>query len=95
MNKIDIKIERAEIESFTVWLIDGKIEISTTIKLLTLQNKKIATYSIATNAWDNDNHFTLSPEMEFPVKHIAEQLEKIVTEHCSNSILKIENKNES
>jgi hypothetical protein len=87
MNKIDIQITKAGINSFSVEFNEGVDlpSVSATINLYTPNNKKISTFSIGTRSW-NDNKFDLPVNMIEPIKQIAYQLEKIVTIKCNAAL---------
>ena len=84
MKKLEIKITKAQIESFTVILAEEKPEVSASIALLTEGGKKITSYSVSTNAWNEANKFELPSEMVLPILKITQEIEKLVVGHCKN-----------
>ena len=90
MKEIKINITKARIRGFTVAMNDPTFpSVSATIDLLTDGGKIISTYEISSNHWLPEKKFDLPIDMIFPLGQIASQLERIVTEHCEYSTLRI------
>lgn len=87
MKKLNIQITKAQIESFQVTLKENNPEVSATIALITEGGKKITSYSISTDAWNEVNKFELPIEMVNPILIIMKSLETIVVGHCKNQEL--------
>ena len=85
MKKLDIKITKAQIESFLVTLKEESPEVSATIALLTEGGKKITSYSISTDSWNEVNKFELPQEMIMPIMLIMRELEALVVGHVKTN----------
>jgi len=85
----NIKIENAELESFSVSLGKEKPEVNATIALMTAGGKKITSYTISTGSWNDEQKFELPLEIIAPILGIAEILEGVVAEHCDNITKKL------
>ncbi len=85
MKKLDIKITKAALKSFSVEMGDEKPSVSATISLLTEGGKQITEYSIRTEAWNEKDKFELPFSCIAPIISIAKDLENIVTKHCRDS----------
>lgn len=87
MEKINIQITKAKLESFDVTLKDDMPSVMATIGLYTDSGKPITTYTIQSNAWDDAKKFDVPPSMVGPILLMAKELEKIVAAHCRNNSL--------
>lgn len=85
MKDLKINITKATIEQFTVTLGEDKPEISASIALRTEGGKKITSYSISTDSYNEVNKFELPNEMLMPIMLIAQELENIVVGHCKTN----------
>jgi hypothetical protein len=86
MQKIDIQITKAVIESFRVEMKDDIPEVSVTIGLSTEQNQRVTGFSISSNHWDDSQKFDLPWEVVQPIVDIAKRLEKVVTARCQATV---------
>ena len=96
MKKIDIRITKAAIHSFSITLHedDNKIpDVSATVNCYASNNKKITDYSVSTQTW-TDNPFELPPGMIAPILKIAEELENIVIQKANAELKLLSNKTE-
>ena len=89
MQSIDIQINKAVIESFSVELSDEIPKVSITIGLFTENGQKITTYSISTDNWNENNKFDLPMGMIKPILEIMKQLEVEATRHCKKDQLSL------
>jgi hypothetical protein len=89
MKPIDISINHAKLTGFVVELNDDKPEISATIALLAPSGKKVATYSLSTNAYNRDIRFDLPFDIVPPIKDVADVLERIITLHCQGTMMQL------
>lgn len=90
MQTLNISISKAQLDGFQVTLEDNMPQVTATISLLTAGGKKVTSYSIASNHWQDNLKFQVPLEMIPPILSIAEALEKIVTDHCQSTALKLE-----
>jgi len=86
MKKIDIQITKAQIESYSVELVDGLPDVTATISLYTANNKKISTFALSTKSWQ-DCSFNLPPQMIPDIKNIASRLEEILIRECKKQLM--------
>ena len=82
MKTIKIEISKAVLQSFSVKLGEEKPEVSATLALLTAQGKRITTYSIDTDGWDEESRFELPINFVEPIKQIMKELEIVAVKHC-------------
>ena len=87
MNTINININSAKIESFSVALGDGSPSVRATVGLYA-GGKKISDFTISTESW-RDIQFTLPPDMVPPIIRIAQQLEVILVRECVTALNQI------
>ena len=86
MKSIDISINNAKIKSFYVSMGEEDVNVTATIGLYA-GNKCVSEFSIRTEKWqDLDKRFDIPARMIPPILKIANQLEEIVTLHCSSAI---------
>ena len=88
MKKIQIEITDAKLCSFRVSYKIGKFlpEIGATIDLTTANGKQIASFSIDTDSWNDDNKFKAPPEIYDLIAQIESILESEATRHCMASL---------
>jgi len=95
MRKItNISITDAELTGFRVELKEDKPEVSATIALKTAGGKQITEYTIATDAWDDNQKMELPTTVINPILKIAEILEQVVAEHCENTTKQLNQMND-
>jgi len=94
MKITNINITNAELTGFRVELKDNKPEISATIALKTEGGKKITEYSIATDAWNDNQKMEIPITIINPIMNITKILEKVVAEHCENTTKQLSEKND-
>ena len=89
MRKLNIEITKAQLLSFSVDFDfkDNKLDVGTTLALLTSGGKKITSYTISTSAWQDETKFVLPIECIPHIKHIAKALEEVAVKHCRDSQL--------
>lgn len=87
MKRIDVSINKARINSFTVNLVLGEKlpEVAASIALYAGE-KAITDFRIATDSWNKDLKFDLPAQMVPSILKIAKELEIIVVRHF-NSIV--------
>lgn len=91
MRKLDIAITKAQLTGYAVEFHgDGEITVRANIALLTESGRKVSDYSISTTHWQNENKFELPLECYAPIQGMARALEMVVTQHCQDSLLKLE-----
>ena len=89
MQVLNIQITKARISGFSVDLGETEPKVSATIKLLTEGGKEITSYSISSHHWQDNLKISVSPEMVGTIIRMADQLEKIVAEHCQSTALQL------
>lgn len=91
MRKLDIAITKAQLTGYNVsFREDGEISVIANIALLTESGRKVSDYSISTTHWQDENKFELPIECYAPIRGMAKALEMVVTQHCQDSLLKLE-----
>ena len=85
MRKIDITINKAVIEEVSVTIKEKYPEVSVCIGLYA-GAKRISSYSIRTDSWDDKNKFSLPPHVAYAIGEMLPELETIATRKCSASI---------
>jgi len=83
MQKIDIRINKAVIEGYSIQLKDDEPIVRATIGLYA-GSKKISDFTIMTDAWNDESKFELPFEIIEPIVKIGKKLEKIVTNRCND-----------
>lgn len=85
MRTIDIKIEKARLISISVEFPEDALKlpaVTASIGLYSINNKRVATYSLQTNHWQKDLQFDL-PDAILPLLgRIRDEIEQIVVAHC-------------
>lgn len=89
MQDLNISIRKARIEGFSVTLKDDLPEVTATISLLTEGGKKITSYTIGSEHWEDSLKFHLPHEIVGPVVEIARILEHVVADHCQSAALRL------
>ncbi len=89
MRKIDIKITKARIKSFSVELEQDEPHVTATIELLSEVDESITTFSVSTRNYAVQK-FTVPIRMIFDLKNIADQLEMIVADKCNERLTLLE-----
>lgn len=82
MNKLDINITKASLEGFIVTAADGAAHVTANIALLTEGGKKITSYSVNTNAWDDLKKLQLPVEVMPLLGRAAQLIEAAAVKHC-------------
>lgn len=93
MKKLEIAITKAQLKSFTCEIDDGELVVRTTIGLYTDGGKPITDYTISTRGWNEDSKFELPLSCIQPIHAIAKSLEHVVTAHCQDNLLALEEVN--
>jgi hypothetical protein len=88
MKDIQININKARIQNFSVELCDEGVDVFASIGLF-MGEKKISDFSISTKSYANNN-FTLDPTMVKSINIIAKQLENIVVQKCNEKLCLLE-----
>ena len=83
MRKINIQITKAQIRSFEVTLDKKKPSISIQLDLFNDYGKKITSYQISTDHWEDENKFELPIRAITPIMKIMRQLEIVAIQHCN------------
>ena len=90
MQKLDIKIERAQLTGYDVTFDDeGKIHVTATLALFTKEGRQITTLQISTRSW-SENKFELPHNCYRPIMDIGSELEKVITKHCQDPLLSLQ-----
>lgn len=89
MQTLNINITKAKIQGFSVQLDEDKPRVDATIQLLTAGGKKITSYAIGSEHWDDSMKFNLPHEIVGPILEIARILERVVTDHCQSSAARL------
>lgn len=89
MQTLNINIKRARIEGFSVQLDTDRPRVQATIALLTEGGKTITSYSIGSEHYDAAMKFDLPHEIVGPILDVARILERVVTDHCQSSALRL------
>lgn len=89
MRKLDIQITKAAITGFSIDFgqDQDKLSVNATISLISEYGKHITSYSIRSDAWNDEDKFDIPPSMVEAIKSIALDLEKIVAKHCQEGQL--------
>lgn len=85
MKKLKINITQAQLVNYTVYLKEGKPEVSASIALLTKGGKPITTYSVQTDSWNDKDKIELPIEAMPLIGDLARILEGVVVRHCMDS----------
>ena len=85
MEKVDVKIDKAQIKNFNVELREDEPYIGVTIDLFA-HEKKIADFYMATSSYGN-NKFEVTPVLAEPIMRIAKELERIVVDRYNKQLL--------
>jgi len=86
MQNINININQAKIESFSVILGDDKPSVEATIILLSGQ-KRISSFTLSSQYDFGDRvKFELPPDMVAPIIDIAQKIEKILVVECNKAL---------
>jgi len=83
MQNINININQAKIESFSVILGDDKPSVEATIILLSGQ-KRISSFTLSSQY--DFGEFELPPDMVAPIIDIAQKIEKILVVECNKAL---------
>ena len=88
MKTIEINIEKADMNSFSVSHSDHKFlpAISATINLRTAEGKKVSDFFISTDSYNEDNKFNPPPEIFDHIANIEKMLEVEAVRHCMSSL---------
>lgn len=89
MQDLNINIRMARIEGFSVTLAQDRPEVMATISLLTEGGRKITSYSIGSEHWEQALKFPLPHEIVGPILDIARILERVVTDHAQSSAARL------
>jgi len=85
MQKLDIKIEKAQLTGYDVKFDeDGEITVRTYISLFTKEGRKVTDHSISTDSYSFETKFELPLKCYKPIMDIGSELEKVVTKHCQD-----------
>ena len=83
MKNIKIEITKARLESFTVSVgEDGELNVHTTIGLYTEQDKKISSFSLSSDSWNDSSKFEIPLKSFEPIREIIDELETLTTLKC-------------
>lgn len=90
MKAIDIQINQARIDSYSVTLNeDGVPGVSASIKLLSGE-KEISSFSLHTQSWCSSGvRFELPADMIRPIVEISKQLEVILVRECNKQLKRL------
>lgn len=89
MQDLNINIRKARIEGFSVQLGQDRPEVQANISLLTEGGRKITSYAIGSEHWEEAMKFALPHEIVQPILYIAKILERVVTDHAQSSALRL------
>jgi hypothetical protein len=89
MRDLNINIKKARIEGFSVTLREDRPVVEASISLLTEGGKKITSYSLGSQHWEDSLKFDLPHEIVQPILDIARILERVVTDHAQSSALRL------
>ena len=91
MRKIDVKITKAQIQSFSVELKEKEPVVSANIVLFTDGERAIANYQVTTEeySWNKESHFDLPVSAIPHIKSIMQILERVVAAHAQSSALEL------
>ena len=85
MQTIDIQINNAKIQSYTVTLKDDLPEVNATVGLYSGE-KKVSEFSLNTQGYYQGLEFDLPTKMIKPIVDISKQLEVILTQKCKEQM---------
>lgn len=91
MRPIEINLNQAKIDSFSVEFGSEKPVVNVTIALLGPGGKKISTFSIGSASW-REHYFDISPDLMQSIIKMADTLEAVVTNECNKQLNLIEAK---
>jgi hypothetical protein len=90
MKKIDIKISKAQIENFMVILNNEAIpDVHVTVALISDNGKKITSFSLASNHYQEEKKFDLPMGLHMPILEIMKELEKVVVARYQENQLQL------
>jgi hypothetical protein len=84
MKKIDININKAELQRVTLVYQEKKLEVTASINLYA-GDKKITSFEIGTESWRDDN-FNVPPSCIISATSIRQALEPIIVAKCLASL---------
>ena len=91
MQKLDIKIERAQLTNYNVAFDnEGKIHVTATLALFTKEGRQITTQQISTRAWSDEKKFELPHNCYRPIMDMGSELEKVITKHCQDPLISLQ-----
>lgn len=88
MKKLNIEITKAALTGFEVQFQEnGTPHVTASLMLMTEQGKEVTTHQLRTNAWRDEDKFTLPIVMIDPIQRIAAALEEVVVNHLRDGQL--------
>jgi len=97
MRTLKIEITKAKILGYNVRFDEEnkRLLVDATIGLFTEGGRKVTEYAISTYSWDEAKKFDLPAKIVEPIIATARVLEKVVTKHCQDSTLMLEQHHEN
>jgi hypothetical protein len=90
MKAIDIQINQAKIQSYSVTLFDDKVPSVSAVIGLYSGTKQISTFHLETKSYYNSGvTFELPADMIDPIVDIAKQLEVILVRECNKQLKRL------